>query len=262
MSICLFNIRVDDISQEKLEQKLYDWIVGQTQRMIVTPNPEFLLAAKKDKNFADILNQADLSLPDGIGLRFAACALTEETLKYRHTGVDTLDLLASICEKTNKCLFLLGGYGNSAQKTGQYFQKKYPDLRVVSVNPGKINQNLPVELMEKINQSGATVLAVGFGQKKQEFFLKEYLPLFDQIKIAIGVGGAFEMLSGTLPRAPLWMRQNGLEWLWRLLIEPRRFPRIIRATIIFPIFVILSTIKQKRFWKACVRVGKEFIIKN
>ena len=101
----IFSHRLDDLSDQELGQLFSDWLNGAKPKIIVTPNPEFLLLARHDKEFAELLSQSDLSLPDGVGLKYAVAALTDQKLEHRHTGVDTLEYLAS----TGARLALVGG---------------------------------------------------------------------------------------------------------------------------------------------------------
>src|SRR3990167_9257321 len=105
----VFGVRIDDVPPLELRGLISDWLIGEQTRAIVTPNPEMILLARRDAAFRDILNRADLSLPDGVGLRFALPALTSERLLHRHTGVDTLILIAQLCAVAGKRLALLGG---------------------------------------------------------------------------------------------------------------------------------------------------------
>ena len=100
----ILGIPIHDIDEVNLLLRLREWLLGKEQKLVVTPNPEFMLLAQKDAHFRDILKQADLSLPDGVGLRFAAAALTDTYLHFRHTGVDTLERLAKLCEETGKII--------------------------------------------------------------------------------------------------------------------------------------------------------------
>ena len=255
----IMNIRVDDLSDTELTDTLSEWLKGDKQRIIVTPNPEFLLQAKTDHQFRTCLNKADLSLVDGVALRYAVAALTDQFLQNRHTGVDALKLLAKLCANQNQVLCLLGGAPGAGEKTAEVFIESFPNLKVVSIDPGHIekNEDLDPDLIMQINNHHPAVLAVALGQGKQEWFMKEFINQFPDLKIAIGIGGALDSTSGTLPPPPAWLKKAGLEFLWRLKIQPKRIRRIFNASIIFPITIALISIKQKRFIKACSRVFPE-----
>jgi len=236
-SINILNIRLDDLSDQELNQLFTNWLKGNEQKIIVTPNPEFLLLARRDKEFADILNQANLSLPDGFGLKLVS------DIRHRHTGVDTLEQLAKF--STNICLL---GSSESTTAVAKIFYRHNPELKISIVDPGLVTENGEVNenILNEINKNSPKILAVGLGQGKQERFITKNLHRLPSVRLAIGVGGAFDMISGKKPRAPRFMRQIGLEWLWRLAIEPKRWRRIANAVIIFPIIVFWDKIMKHK----------------
>lgn len=253
----LLNIRLDDLSDKELDQTLLDYLNGTGQKMVVTPNPEFLLLARRDKGFAEILNRADLSLPDGAGLEYAVAALTDNYLAHRHAGVDTLERLARLAVG-NHSILLLGAPLKNVAAAAEIFKQKYPEVKIRAFDPDQVSASGGVEekIISEIKNFSPIVLAVGLGQGKQERFIAQYLSRLPSVRIAIGVGGAFDIISGHLPRAPRFMRQMGLEWLWRLFKEPQRWPRIFRAVIVFPLQVTKITLIEHKFWRACGRTVK------
>ena len=262
----LYGIHIDDLAKEQVELLLEQWLNSQRGYAIFTPNPEFILAARTHKTFHTLLNQSHLSLPDGIGLTYAAAALTDNRLHHRQTGVDTLLLLAELCQKHHKRLLLLGGMDGVAYQAAQQLNKQFPRLEAVGIDPGYLpgddqSVSIPSELFDEIQKEQPDVIAVALGQGKQERVCLDLLERFPWVRIAIGVGGALDTLSGRLTRAPQWMRTAGFEWLWRLIIQPRRWKRIMKATIVFPLVVLSDTIKQRRFLRACRHVFKEFFIR-
>lgn len=261
MSISLFNVRIDDFTTLELDKALYEYLNSSTPHSVFTPNAEMLLEARTDKIFADILNKADLSLPDSVSLRFAAAAYGN-ILKNRNTGTDTLYRLARLCSETEKRLVLFGGDPGVAEKTAEYFKHLFLNLDVVAIDPGYVQKQddgsyIKQHTLDMLLKIKPVVLAVALGQKKQEEWILDYLLRVPSLRIAIGVGGAFDMYSGVHPRAPKWMRELGFEWLWRVYIEPRRIKRIIRASIVFPVIVAYDTLIQGRFLRGCFAVFKE-----
>lgn len=256
--VSLFGVVVHDLTLAELRGQVETWFSEPRLHVIVTPNPEFLLRAKKDQAFADRLNRADLSMPDGVGLQYAAAAFGE-TLGHRHAGVDVLKELSAVCAARGESVLLLGGKPGSGEAAAQYLRGLYPGLNVHAYDPGTIEWkddewHLPPGLRDLIRVRRPSVIAVALGQGKQEAFIEDILSDLPAVRIAIGVGGAFEMLGGILPRAPESWRRRGIEWLWRLGLEPKRAWRISRAVIVFPITVALATLKQRMFFSACRRV--------
>ncbi|MFH1712068.1 MAG: glutamate--tRNA ligase [Patescibacteria group bacterium] len=261
MHFNIFGVRLDDLTAQDLEEKFEQWLLGSEQKIIVTPNAEFLLRARKDELFTDTLCASDLSLPDGISMVYAVLALTDEKLHNRHTGVDAVYHLAELCHKNAKRLLLFGGNPGSAEQSALTLQNIYPGLDVVHLDPGHVavdgegEPQISAEVLRKIDEFQPDVIAAALGVKKQELFCTQYLNHFPSIKIAIGVGGSFETIAGVLPRAPYWMRSAGLEWLWRLKLQPKsRSKRIFKAIIVFPLLVACETVKKWRFKQACLNV--------
>lgn len=207
---------------------------------VVTPNPEFLVLANKNSDFKDILNKAELASNDGIGITLAAKFLGRP-LKGRFTGVD---LAKSLCKEVVRkpiTVGFLGGRGHVAEMTAECLVKMYPGLKVSFAQEewpnGNLDDrrlkiegsNLKIEDRKSVNLQSSTVkgldiLFVAFGAPKQEMWIRENLDKIP-VKIAIGVGGAFDYISGKTPRAPLFLRSIGLEWLFRLIVQPWRFKR-------------------------------------
>ena len=259
----VFGVRIDDLSADELRTNISEQLASDALYRIVTPNPEMILLSRSDDAFKQDLVNADLSLPDGVGLRYAVAALTERFLQNRHTGVDTLDVLAAQCEEQKKRLLLLGGDPKAAELSAEEIRKRYPTLYVHCIDPGDVRWDgadtfqLSQGIEAVVQALQPDAIAVALGQKKQEAFLHNYVSRFNSVKLAIGVGGALEMISEQKKRGPKWMRIIGLEFIWRLLIEPKRAGRIIRASMLFPVVVAREALKQRRFIKACSRVFPE-----
>mgnify|MGYP001564477819 CR=1 FL=1 len=258
----VFDVRIDDLSQAELNEKLRSWFESFVKgRIIVTTNAEFLILARKVKVFQNQLNASDLSLPDSVSLRYAIAALTDSYLEHRHPGVDVLQTLAKLCSEQGRRLLLLGGASGAAQATAMKFIQSLPDLQVLAIDPGNVHfndtTNVSRNIIEQIRQTNPDVVAVALGHGKQEAFMFQMKDLLPHVRIWIGVGGAFDMLSGQKKRAPRLIRKIGLEWVWRLMKEPRRWKRIMNASIVFPFTVALSTLRSHRFLKALTRVFPE-----
>ena len=191
---------------EKTHEKYY----------IVTPNPELLVIADNDKGYRSILNGAKLALPDGIGVMLGAQVLGRP-LKERITGVDLVKSLSNYVAKRPITVSFLGGGPGVAEKTAECLKKMYPGLRV-----SWASQEWTDDLIGKETD----MLFVAFGSPKQEIWIKNNLKKLPA-KVAIGVGGSFDFISGKVPRAPKVLRDFGLEWLFRLFIQPWRIKRQI-----------------------------------
>ena len=200
---------------------------------IATPNPEMLLEANANPHFKKILQITDLNIADGFGIILAS-KLTKNPLKSRVTSID---LLQKICEQApaGTKIFLLGAMPGIAEKTAKILKQQSPQIKIAGTYSGSPSESEEILIRGLINKSGAEILFVAFGSPKQELWLDRNLAGLNQLKIAIGVGGAFDFVSGNRQRAPRWMRKIGLEWLFRVIIEPARLGRIFNATIKFPL---------------------------
>ena len=265
-SISIFGVRLDDCTSDELHARLLELIDSGTPNLVVTPNPEFLFAARLNEAFRDVLNSSALSIPDGVALQFAAAAIGGTHNLHRHPGVDVLPQLATMCRDRGVILVLLGATNLILAQTKMHFATLAEGISIVTVNPGFVdaeNPRLAQHIIDDLCLVGPCVVAVALGQGsgqsqgKQECVAAQIVANVPNARIVIGVGGAFNALSGSVRRAPMIFRRFGFEWLWRLAIEPWRFRRIFRATILFPIIVAYGTVRSGTFGRALVNVAIE-----
>lgn len=224
--INLLGVGISNLSR----REVLEYIVKNLQKKgkkyyIVTPNPEMIVLANEDKEYKNVLNMANLALPDGIGVVWAA-KLLAKPLKERIAGVDLVDLLSKEVSKQPITVGYLGGRRGVAERTAECLREKYPGLKVVFTG----------EDLKKGEKLKCDVLFVAFGSPKQEFWMSKNLSKLD-IKVAIGVGGAFDFISGRVARAPKWVQDLGLEWLFRLIVQPWRIKRQVK--LIKFIYIVL-----------------------
>lgn len=192
---------------------------------VATVNPEYVMQASRDPGFLQLLKQTDLNVPDGIGIIWASMLLGRR-LKRRVTGTDLLPLICGLCSRKGYRVFLLGGKPGVAERAAGNLSRQFPGLAVAGTSSNDPGPESDPETVEEINRSGAEVLAVAYGCPKQDFWILENREKLTGVRVAIGVGGALDFISGELPRAPLPVRKAGLEWLFRLWLEPGRFWRM------------------------------------
>ena len=233
----ILGVGITNASSKSILEYVVDLILKTDKScFIATPNPEMIVAAHKNPKLQQLLNRADLALCDGVGLFFAA-GFMAKPLPERITGVD---FMKSLCEKFAKkpiTVGFLGGRPNVAEKTAKCLQEMYPGLNVVFAGDEwneegfQFSQGLKKEKNEtlsghKTSMQHIDVLFVAMGFPKQEHWIDEHLHKLP-IRVAMGVGGAFDYLSGNVSRAPFILRSLGLEWLYRLIRQPWRFKRQI-----------------------------------
>lgn len=240
-NIKILGVRIDNFSVGKIKEKIsniFDSIPE--QKFITTLNPEILLKAHRDEKYREVLNSADLNICDGFGIRVAGF-LKGKKIKARFAGTDLVDFLLKIASRRNlPVLAIVAKNSLSAPaEIERAIRGKYPNLSVKSeyFSPGQ--SNAPDAIIKE-----AEIIFVNFGAPEQEKFIFENRQEFPKAKILVGVGGTFDFLAGRIRRAPLFMRAIGLEWLWRLFQEPKRFRRIWNAVVIFPIVVIMEKNKN------------------
>ncbi len=218
---------------------------------IVTINPEFVMEAQHNEHFRTILNTADVRITDGVGLVIGSLFL--EGFKdrlHRCTGVDLAWKLAELCYLFQKKMYLMGAYDGIAQNVSQraahMIEKKYPGVIAgasdcLSRGVGEESDSVSKAVCEQICATNADVLLVAIGAPKQDVWIARYQVLLPSVRIALGAGGTLDYIAGVVPRAPRPIRKLGFEWLYRLVHQPRRWNRIITATVRYPI----ALIKQK-----------------
>ncbi len=243
----ILGVKIDDFSMDEAVQKVEGFLKDGKKHYIVTPNPEFLVAAQKDERFRELLNNADLSIPDGIGLKLSG------KVKNRISGTDLMEKLIALSAEKGYTIGFLGGKEGVAEKALERSKQQYQNISVTFVGSGGIvdgDGNLlgvlparfpavhphsttlaaatrqdPSSLSPLVNKIPPTdILFVAFGHVKQEKWIVRNLPKLP-VKVMMGVGGAFDYFSGKVPRAPFWMRSIGLEWLFRLILQPWRIKR-------------------------------------
>ncbi len=194
---------------------------------IVTPNPEILVMASRYPWYKDLLNQAQISLADGVGVLWASRILGKG-VKMRLTGVDFMEFVCSQLSKRPMTVGFLGGREKVAEKTADCLKKKYPGLQVAFVGEEWSQK--------KVKTNRIDFLFVAFGSPKQEKWIWEHLDTLP-VGAVMGVGGAFDFISGKVTRAPKIIRTLGFEWLYRLIRQPWRWRRQL-ALIEFMILVL------------------------
>ena len=245
MKYKILGVTIDDYTHEECISEMKNLFMSGKQHFIATPNPEFVVLAQKNKEFFSILKFSSMSLPDGVGMLFANIFLHHKVI-HRITGNDAIKIIAGIAEQKRYSIYLLGGDRGVPQKASEVLKQKFHNIRIAGTHDGLIQdvKNIEMEVVENIQKAAPDILFVALGHGKQEGFIFHNLSKFPTVKIAIGVGGALDYLSGVKKRAPKFMQRLGLEWVYRLILEPRRWKRIIDAVIIFPYLIIKGRINQ------------------
>jgi N-acetylglucosaminyldiphosphoundecaprenol N-acetyl-beta-D-mannosaminyltransferase len=235
----ILGIAVDRVDYEEALTIFDGFMKGGGFHFIVTPNSEIVVNASKDANLKQIIAEADLVIPDGVGLVYAS-RMIGEPLNERVTGIDFLGKILAYLEESEQSIFFLGSKPGIAERAAEKMKEKHPKLRVAGTHDGYFKLDQETGLVAEINNSGADFLCVALGSPKQEEFLYRHR-LALTMKAAIGVGGSLDVWAGTLKRAPEFYRKNGLEWLYRFLQQPSRYKRMTAL----PLFMLKVLLKAK-----------------
>ncbi len=247
--IDILGVNINKISREYLMVKISEFLYSDEAHYIITANPEIVLEAQKDPGFRDIINKADLVVPDGFGLILASkILLLKSQLSERMHGIDLVYRIARIFEipSEKNRIFFLGARGENAKLAAQKIKNIFPDIEIAGSFSGEAGEEGDRVALSIINQTRPDILFIAYGAPKQEKWIARNLKNLPTVRIAVGVGGAFDIISGKISRAPLWMRNAGLEWLWRLYKEPRRIGRIYNATVKFMWLVLTKRNKKDK----------------
>jgi len=233
--VIILGVIIDDQPFDFFARKFEDYLLFEGQHKIFTPNPEICLRAFENEDFRHILNEADLNLPDGFGLKLGAMILGE-TLENRVCGSD---FTPKILERLNlregiKVYIVLREDSLSIESDLKtLFKNNYPNIKLKVGSMNVNNLTACDEILNEINDFNPPVLFCALGSPHQEIWINKFLKLIPSLKVAMAVGGSFDFLTGKIKRAPKFMRELGIEWFYRLYQEPQRLSRIKNATAKF-----------------------------
>lgn len=269
--INILGVNISVLAKKEILESISQFLKDGRQHQIATANPEFLLAAQTDEEFFHILNTADLAIPDGVGLKFAALMMGD--ILQRIAGVDLIFDICALAQKLKKSVYLLGGDAITVRQAEEKLKIEFPELKIAGAEEGLKKDEWKIEagecikggdnnkkLLARINLAQPDIIFVAFGHPAQEKWIWHNLLEIPTVKIAMGVGGSFDFIAGRIKRAPKFLRILGLEWLWRVILEPWRWKRIINAVIIFPLVFLKWKVILPFFYRkniACLIYKKE-----
>ncbi len=257
-------VQFNPVTYNETIDQIFDFISKNEQVYVTTPNPEMVLNANKSERFMRVLNESKLSIPDGMGVLWASYYLSlpkkkgigkliqlflslvnallfkskvRKILPARVTGSDLFDRVVRESQIFTWKIFLLGAGPGVAKSAINNLLEKYPKAIFAGSYSGTPKMDEESEICETINRSEADILFVAYGSPAQELWISRNLSKLDSVKVAIGVGGAFDFAANKVKRAPKLMQKMGFEWLWRLMLQPSRIKRIWNATFVFIRFI-------------------------
>lgn len=224
----ILGVRFDDLTQQEAAQRGRQLLEEDKFHYVVTPNPEFLLAAEKDPEFRRVLNAADLVLPDGIGVVYSAKVLGTP-LKERVPGIEFAEAMLSALNDMGGRLYLLGAKPGVAEEAGRRICARYPDLVLCGTHDGYFKDEQAI--LPEIAAAKPDLLFVCLGAPKQEKWMARW-GRHTGAKLAIGLGGCLDVFAGNVQRAPERWQKLGLEWAYRLKKEPKRIGRMAKLPLV------------------------------
>ena len=225
-TVDILGVRIDRVTEEQALLRAIEFLNGDKVSKIYTPNPEIIMTAREDADFMKILNEADLCTADGIGVVYGAKILGTP-VPCRVAGFDLTCNLLDYMKDTEDSVFLFGAKPGVAKIAKQKLMEMYPGLKVAGTNDGYFTENdIPV-IIDKINNSGAKLLLVCLGMKKQECWIDKYQNELKTVKLCMGVGGTIDVFAGEVKRAPKIFIKLNIEWLYRVLKQPSRIGRFM-----------------------------------
>ncbi len=255
MSKKIFDIKITKKTSIQILEVIKERLNISGQAYICTLNPEILLHSYFNKNYKQILQNSLLNTCDGFGAQIAT-----KFKAYRYTGIDMSYDICKLAELQNKSIYFLGSSSDQVLKNlKQQVKILFPNLKIAGSNVGprivKFEDELLYEkdiqdfcnndkVIDDIIDTAPDILLVAFGHPKQEMWISKHLKELPSVKIAVGVGGSFDYISGKIKRPNKLFIIFRLEWLGRLINNPKRIVRIFKAVIIFPIIFIYSEIKK------------------
>jgi len=223
--IDLFGVKIDRVTIEDALKKIESFVKSNKPSYIVTPNSLAILQAIDNPEFKNVLCKASLSIPDGFGIIWAADFLGSPLIE-RVPGIDLMFEMCRLAEKKGYSIYLLGALPDVVERAAVELKVLFPDLKIAGFMHGYFTKKEEEQIINEISQLKPTFLFVAMGLVKQETWIYHNLHKLN-VKVAIGIGGSFDIISGKLKRAPASFQNLGIEWLYRLFQEPSRLKRII-----------------------------------
>jgi len=237
----ILGVGFDPVSMGQALDRLEHFVREGKPHLVVTATPEMVMKARYDPVLTEILQRADLVVADGIGVVWAASLLRQE-VPERIPGIELAEALLARAAEKNWRVFLLGGEPGVAEKAAGALKDRWPELRIAGTHHGFFRDAEEEAVLNSLRAARPDILLAALGVPRQEKWLAAHLAQL-KIPVAVGVGGSFNVWAGVDKRAPRWMINLNLEWLYRLVRQPWRIKRVA----VLPVFVL--AVLRERFLK-------------
>lgn len=227
-TVNILGVKIDNITAEAAVERAVGFVQNKADgrtAMMFTPNPEIIMAARDDHSFCEILNSADLCTADGIGVIYGAKIL-KNPLPERVTGFDTVCAVFDKLKDTDCGVFLFGAKPGVAERAAAEIERRYPGIKISGTHNGYFKDEETPEIVDEINKSGAKLVLVCLGMKKQESWIFENREKLNS-GLCMGLGGVLDVFAGDVKRAPDFFVKHNLEWFYRLAKQPSRLVRCL-----------------------------------
>jgi N-acetylglucosaminyldiphosphoundecaprenol N-acetyl-beta-D-mannosaminyltransferase len=222
-SIAILNVSVHDVTMIETLDWIDHFVKERSPHQICTVNPEFIMAAQKDSEFRQILNQSALNIPDGVGVLWAARRLGHP-LRQRVGGSDLVIQITQWASLAGWKIFMLGAAEGVAEQAATKLRSLYPAINIVGTFAGSPSIDREAGIADRVRACSADILFVAYGAPQQDKWIARNLDRTGA-SVGIGIGGALDFIIGKQKRAPTWIQRISLEWLYRLIREPQRWKR-------------------------------------
>jgi len=241
--VSILGFEISKIRMKEVLDKIEKFLEDGKTHTIVLLNPYLLLEARKYPEYAEYIKNADLVTADGFGLLLAA-RFFGDSFPERVTGTDLMPLLGKLCQEKKYRMFFLGGKPGIAEKAKEKFERHFQGINIVGTHHGYFSVEEEPKIVNNINMKKSDILIVCMGAYKQEMFIKRHIHELN-IPLCFGNGAAFDFVAGRFKRAPGWMQRIGIEWVWRLLLEPQRlWKRYLIGNTVFLLLVMKELMKK------------------
>ncbi len=239
-SISILGVRVDDVTYEEALAHVEHWVASGGAHQIATVNVEFIMEARRNPAFRQVLAEASLCVPDGVGVLWAA-RRQDRPLRERVAGVDMVERIAARGGERGWRIYFLGAAPGVAERAAKVLAERYPGLKIAGCYAGSPRPEEEDQIVGWVRGARPDVLFVAYGAPRQDLWIARNQARTG-VPVAAGVGGAFDFIAGVTQRAPGWIQQAGLEWLHRLVREPWRLQR----QMAIPCFMVLVLMDREK----------------
>lgn len=245
----ILGVDIDNINIDEAGEKTKELVAKSNKscKMIVAPNVEFIMTAQKDEEFFNILKKADFATPDSIGVMIGG-KLQKKPFKQRIPGQAYFRKVLEVGEKEAWSFYLLGGKDDVPKLAVENIKKIYPNLNIVGYHEGFFETDSEENVIKQINELKPNVLFVAMGAPIQEKWIAKHQSEL-KVDVAAGQGGTFDYEAGKIKRAPVFFQKLGIEWLWRLILQPSRIFRMVVLPIYLLKIIFTKDITKGKFDK-------------